>query len=79
MGSLFERQRRKRWTGSRALVPLDPERCPACGQVTETEEVVEMALLVHGGYGANRSSKRRHCRCGWSLLAEVVETNPRNP
>lgn len=75
--SLFERQRRKRWTGGRALVPLDPDLCPACGQPTDTETTVEMALVRHGGYGADRSTTRRHCPCGWSLLAVTVETNPR--
>lgn len=75
---LFEQPDRERRVGGHDLVPFDPSCCPACSAPVEVERLTEMALLVHGGYGADRSSSRRHCsNCGWSMLAETVETNPR--
>lgn len=55
-------------------VPLDA--CPMCGGPLVDETVTEMPLLRHGGYGANRTSTRRYCLCGWALTVEVSETRP---
>jgi hypothetical protein len=61
------------------LVPIDPSLCPACGQTTDTLVIGEPALFLHGGYGATRTTTTRHCRCGWTLIVDVTETNPRRP
>lgn len=72
------RPRRKRWTGSKALVPLSPHRCPACGYALDSAGVGQLALFFHGGYGATQVTTRRYCHgCGWSLVSSVDEVNPR--
>lgn len=58
-------------------VPFDQTRCPTCAGPLGVEVVDVAALFRHGGHVATRSSVVRHCRCGWSLLAEVGETRPR--
>lgn len=74
-----ERLARRRHRGG-VLVPIDPLRCPACGSsVVECDVVHEPALFLHGGYGATRSTTTRRCHpCGWSLVVDVTETNPRS-
>lgn len=67
---------RRRHRGG-TLVPIDPTLCPACGQATDNATTTEPALFRHGGYGATRTTTTRHCRCGWTLVADVSETNPR--
>lgn len=73
---LFDVARKTRWSGSRALVPLDPERCPSCGAGLDLDVVAQGALFFHGGYGAAELTVTRHCRCGWRLEAERSETRP---
>lgn len=73
---LFDVAAKTRWTGSRALVLLDPTRCPTCGRDLDVETVAQAPLLRHGGYGAAETVVMRHCRCGWRLLAERSELRP---
>lgn len=83
--SLFDPPpKKKRWTGSRALVPVEPGVCPVCGTELVTERLHEPALIRHGGYGATRRTERAYCPhkhpdgtlCGWVLLREVTEERP---
>jgi hypothetical protein len=75
--SLFDAPRRGRWTGSRALVALPLDRCPVDQLPLVVSWVAQPALFRHGGYGATFVSLVRSCRCGWSLVAQTQETNPR--
>lgn len=61
---------------SRALVPLNRDRCPNCGHVLDIETTVQAPLLRHGGYGAATAATRVHCPCGWTLLRETQEVRP---
>jgi len=73
-----ERLARRRHRGG-ALVAIDPDLCPACGDATERDVIYEPALFFHGGYGATRSTTTRRCHpCGWSLIVDVTEANPRS-
>jgi hypothetical protein len=67
--------RRRHRHGALAVIP--PGTCPACGQPTDTLVIGQPALFLHGGYGATRTTTTRHCRCGWTLVTDVTETNPR--
>lgn len=73
---LFDVARKDRWTGSRALVPLPADICPACGEPLDSETVDQRPLLRHGGYGAAQRTTMRHCRCGWRLQSERSEVKP---
>lgn len=85
MTALFDLAPVPRWTGSRALVPLDANTCPSCAGPVQTVTVGEAALFRHAGYGAVRqttsrlclSSLRRESRCRWGLTVETTEVNPR--
>lgn len=75
---LFDVAHKHRWTGSRALVPISPNRCPSCGFVTDTTAIGQLSLFLHGGYGATEETTRRYCHgCGWSMVAAVNSRNPR--
>lgn len=75
---LFDVERKERWTGSGALVPISAHRCPACGFVLDSCQVGQLSLFFHGGYGATEQTTRRYCHgCGWSMVAAVGATNPR--
>lgn len=75
---LFDVASKKRWTGSRALVPISPHVCPACGFVLDACAVGQLSLFFHGGYGATEETTRRYCHsCGWSMVAAVDSRNPR--
>lgn len=63
--SLFDAGPRPKWTGSRALVVIDTDRCPACG-----------ASLDRTRYSAAPLTVRDACRCGWALVREVSEVRP---
>lgn len=84
-GRLFDVAAASRWTGSRALVPIDPAACPACGGMVASVTVAEVPLFRHGGYGAVRETTSRLCvaalsrssRCRWGLTVNVTEVNPR--
>lgn len=74
------RPRRSPWTGSRALVAVDPDRCPVCGAGLTTERVVEEPLLRHGGYGAARAVTVRRCApCRYLGGSAVDERRPGAP
>lgn len=76
---LFHPGRRKRWTGSRALVALDPDRCPACGAGVVHETSHQPALLRHGGYGATTAHTLRVCtndECRWTCAVQSQEVRP---
>ena len=83
--ALFDLAPVARWTGSRALVPTDPDACPSCGGMVRTVSVAEVPLFRHGGYGAVRTTTSRLCvmaldrasRCRWGMTVDVTETNPR--
>lgn len=76
--ALFERPTKQRWTGSRELVPVAADACPTCAGVLLVMSIAQPALFRHGGYGATQRQTERWCpTCGWHLLAEVVEVNPR--
>jgi hypothetical protein len=85
MTALFPLAPVPRWTGSRALVPLDRTACPSCAGLTTTVTVAEPTLFRHAGHGAVRettsrvcvSSLRREARCGWGITTDVSEVNPR--
>ncbi len=60
------------------LVVVDPAVCPACTSPTATVTIDEPAIVRHGGYGATRTTTVAFCSdCGWSLVRNVTETNPR--
>jgi len=74
---LIEQERKPRWTGSKALVVLPTGECPVDGSPLVAHEQTEMALLRHGGYGADRRTIAETCeQCGWSITREVSEANP---
>ncbi len=85
MSALFDLAPLPRWTGSRALVPLPPDACPACGGPVQTITMGEAPLFCHAGYGAVRQSVTRACvaalaregSCRWALTVDVTEVNPR--
>ena len=72
-----DRARQRRWTGSRALVPLPRDRCPDCQGPTQTRGITNVPLFSHGGYGAAKQTTQRWCPCGWMSAVDVVEVNPR--
>lgn len=74
---LFDPTAKTRWTGSRALVPIDRATCPSCGGHLREIRMTELALLRHGGYGASRETVSVSCvRCPWLLVVEVSEVRP---
>lgn len=76
---LFEVEAKERWRGSRALVPVPRDVCPRCHVGSPQEQTItELALFIHGGYGAARRSVWLHCACGWELRTAVSEVNPRH-
>jgi hypothetical protein len=83
--ALFPLAPKPRWTGSRALVPLDPAACPSCAGMVTTVTVAEPPLFRHAGYGGVRettsrvcvASLRRESGCRWGMTAVVTEANPR--
>jgi hypothetical protein len=83
--ALFPLAPKPRWTGSRALVPLDPAACPSCAGMVTTVTVAEPPLFRHAGYGGVRETTSRVCvaslrrasRCGWGVTTRVSEVNPR--
>lgn len=85
VSALFDLAPVPRWTGSRALVPLDANTCPSCAGPVRTVTVGEMPLFRHAGYGALRqttsrlcvSSLRRESGCRWGLTVLTEEVNPR--
>lgn len=72
-----ERPTRDRWTGSTALVTIPTGTCPVDGQTTTRLASTQVPLLRHGGYGAGLRTVRDSCECGWALVREVSEVNPR--
>lgn len=72
-------QKQRRTLAGNLPVPVDKAACPACGGPTALLEHIEQAMFIHGGYGANRATRTRHCArfCGWGLTEAVSETNPR--
>ena len=74
--ALFETPRRRRWRGSKALVPLPRDACPSCGGELQVLVVGQAALFRHGGYGATLASTVRWCHCGWRLEAQRQEVRP---
>lgn len=73
---LFDVEDKERWTGSRELVVLPEDACPACGGELDEETVDQRPLLRHGGYGAAERTTMRHCRCGWRMESERSEVKP---
>jgi hypothetical protein len=67
------------WTGSRALVPWTPGRCPDCaGDELRQVTVAEPTLFRHGGYGATRATTVDVCGgCGYRRTVNVTELSPR--
>jgi len=66
----------------RALVALDPASCPECSSPVEYVEWRQSALLIAGGYGADRLFRYRLCRasdCGFELTESVVDGRPIAP
>lgn len=68
-----------KWTGSTALVHVPVDRCPTCdGELRQPEGFEQPALIRHGGFGATTRTVRVSCAgCGWSLVRERSEINPR--
>ena len=80
-GALFEtdRKQRRRLAGN-LPVPVDTTTtCPECGAGLIDTSMIEQALFIHGGYGANRESVSAACAaaCGWGITRSVTDTNPR--
>lgn len=77
---LFDVASKRRWKGSRALVPVSLDACPACGGVLRRQAVETAPLLRHGGYGAASRIIEFFCTaggsCRWSLVREVSEVRP---
>ena len=65
------------WKGSRALVPFPRGICPSCGDPFDALSVAQGALFRHGGYGATERTVVDRCWCGYRLVREVTEVNPR--
>ncbi len=68
-----------RWQGSRALVVIPPDQCPACGSGVTHENTHQPALLRHGGYGASLKRTLRVCTndaCRWTCEIQSQETRP---
>lgn len=66
------------WTGSTALVPWTPGKCPQCaGEGLETLTLGEPALFRHGGYGATRETVLELHACGYRREVRTTEVNPR--
>jgi len=63
-----------------ALACTDPDACPSCTEAVGELTMTEAPLLRHGGYGAARATTLRWCRdpdCGWWLVTDVSEVDPR--
>ena len=68
----------EQWTGSRALVPFPRGICPDCGDAFAELSVSQGALFRHGGYGATERTVVDRCFCGYRLVREITEVNPRH-
>ena len=67
----------EQWTGSRALVPWTPGRCPDCaGSELRPVTVAEPTLFRHAGYGATRETVVEVCRCGYRRTVRTTEVRP---
>lgn len=77
-GTLFGKPaRRAPWTGSKALVLVGTETCPACGSDTVDDQAGQLPLLRHGGFGAVQLVVRRACTvCTWALVVERSDARP---
>lgn len=79
---LFDAPRQPRWTGSKALVRVDPDTCPLCGGPLINDGIIEEPLLRHGGYGAATATTRRVCSrwpCSYVGGTVVAEQRPGLP
>ena len=72
--TIFETARRKRWTGTKALV-LQTE-CPFCGEPYDRSSWVQLPLLRHGGYGEAVKTTMILCRCRMAAI-RVEAVSPR--
>lgn len=74
-----ERKKKPVWRGSQELVHVRLTKCPDCGERLDESMVSQLALpMLHGGYGADRTTVSITCPCGWYLARSTTETNPRN-
>jgi len=77
-----ERAERAPVSKCRALVPRDRDECPRCRAPLATESIVEMALFLHSGYGANRETTFAVCtnrRYRSVRVVRIEQSNPRVP
>ena len=61
------------------LVPLERERCLACGGQVNVRKMGQPALFRHGGYGATRVVTTLECRdiaCGAVRESRIDEIRP---
>jgi hypothetical protein len=73
----LEPEHRPRWPGSLELVRID-ETCPNGHGPLAVKTATQGVLFRHGGYGAPVRTTWRIClHCFWSVVAEIVETNPK--
>jgi hypothetical protein len=64
---------------TRALVPVPPGICPACGAELHVGSSDQPALFIHGGFGEVRRRTERSCSCGWNGIGagDFTSENPR--
>ena len=81
MSQLFDLDDVEKHVGTtKALVAVEPDICPACGDPLKTTTSHQAALLRHGGYGATTRIITLHCtgkECRWHTQSEQTEVNPR--
>ncbi len=58
------------------MLTIRTAECPVCGVEPIIQEVTQLALLIHGGYGAD--SRKTFCICDCDVRIVSVESiNPR--
>lgn len=70
-------ERKPKWAGSTALVPIEPGTCPIDGATLVERQMHQAALFRHGGYGATTATTIGECpECGWTLKRQSHEVKP---
>jgi hypothetical protein len=75
-----DRPKRERWTGGRAIVLVERERCLRCGGELHELSFGQLPLFRSHGHGAVTETTLLICKtrfCEWTFVARVTEVNPR--
>ncbi len=59
------------------MLTIRTAECPVCGTEPVVREVTQLALLIHGGYGADTRKTVHVCVCDVRVVT-VESVNPRS-